>query len=93
MIIEGLLAIILTLAKALFSFINLPNFPSGFMSVVNTGLGYIRTGISFVLSFFDIPTLRICIDIYIALIAFKYAYKFIMFVIGVIGRIKSGAEL
>lgn len=93
MIIEGLLSVILTLAKALFTFIDLPEFPYTFTYFLEQGLGYMRSGISFVLAFFNIALLKVCIDIYIALIAFKYAYKFIMFVIGVIGRIKSGAEL
>lgn len=93
MIIEGILQVILTLAKALFSFINLPSFPQGFKTVLDSAFSYIDSATAFVMVFFDVPVLRICIDIFLSIISFKYAYKFIMWVIGVIGRIKSGAEL
>lgn len=93
MIIQGILSVILTLAKALFSFINLPNFPASITTVLEQAMTYIKSGTSFFLFFVDLTLFKACIRILITLIAFKYAYKFIMFVIGVIGRIKSGVEL
>lgn len=93
MIIQGILSVILTLAKALFSFINLPSFPIAITNVLDQAMTYIQSGTSFFLFFVNLTLFKACIRILIALIAFKYAYKFIMFVIGIIGRLKSGVEL
>lgn len=93
MIIEGILTVILTLAKSLFSFINLPQFPEVITNVMDEIMTYIKSGTTFVLFFYNMQVFRACITLVIALISFKYAYKFIMFVVGVIGRIKSGVEL
>lgn len=93
MIITGLLSVILTLAKALFSFINLPSMPDSVVSTFDNALNYIASGAGFVKIFLNMDVFNACMTIFLALLAFKYAYKFIMWVIGVIGRIKSGAEL
>lgn len=93
MIIEGILIVILSLAKALFSFINLPQIPIVLTRYIDQGMEYIYSGTNFVLWFFNITILKACFGIYLSIVTFKYLYKFIMWVIGIIGRIKSGVEL
>lgn len=81
MIIEGLLNLVFTLLKFVFSWLNLPAMPEGLTSSINTFFDLVFGNLS-LLGFFIRPTtLTIVIPILIILINFERIYKFTMWIL------------
>lgn len=81
MIIEGLLNLVFTLLKFVFSWLNLPAMPESLISSINTFFDLVFGNLS-LLGFFIRPTtLTIVIPILIILINFERIYKFTMWIL------------
>ena len=81
MIIETLLNLLVTLIKFVFSWLNLPDFPEEFTSIVNDFLDLIFDNVS-LLGFFIRPTtLQILIPALIVVLNFDKIYHFVMWII------------
>ena len=81
MILESLLNLIKLLLQVVFGWINLPQFPEGLTSSVDTFLDLIFDNLS-LLGFFIRPTtLTIAIPILIILLNFEQVYKLVMFIV------------
>ena len=81
MILEALLNLIKTLLQFVFGWINLPQFPEGLTSSIDSFFSLIFDNLS-LLGFFIRPTtLKIAIPILILLINFEQVYKLTMWII------------
>lgn len=81
MIIEGLLNLIKTLLFAVFSWINLPAFPEGLTTSINTFIDLIFDNIT-LLGFFIRPaTITIIVPALIILLNFEQIYKLTMWIL------------
>lgn len=81
MIVEGLLNLIKTLLFAVFSWINLPSFPEGLTSSINTFIDLIFDNLT-LLGFFIRPaTIKIIIPALIILLNFDNIYKLTMWIL------------
>ena len=81
MIIESLLNLVFSFLKLCFSWLNLPQMPSGLVSSINSFLDLIFDNLS-LLGFFIRPaTLTIAIPLLIILINFESVYKFTMWIL------------
>lgn len=80
-----ILEAIFTLIKYLISFVfallpNIPNVPTEVQSVVSEYISLITNNCSFASFFLDVSYVKILLTILIALIGFREAYKFIMWI-------------
>ena len=81
MIIEGLLNLIKTLLFAVFSWINLPAFPEGLTTSINTFIDLIFDNLT-LLSFFIRPaTIAIIVPALVILLNFDQVYKLTMWIL------------
>lgn len=81
MIIEALLNLIFTVLKFAFSWINLPDFPTGLTSSIDTFLSFIFDNLT-ILGFFIRPlTISIVVPVLIIVLNFDYVYKFTMWIL------------
>lgn len=81
MIIELILNVFMVVIKAVFSWINLPDFPSEITSGITSFFDFLFNNISF-LGFFIRPvTIKIVIPILLILINFERIYHFVLFIL------------
>lgn len=81
MIIKGLLELIFSLLKIVFSPVSLPKLPSSVNSYLNQFIGWILGGYNFLCSFIDMNTVKALIPIVIVIANLDKVWSFIMFIL------------
>lgn len=81
MIISSILDLFKGLLQIVFGFINLPAFPEGFTSAINTVLDIIFGSLNLLAFFIRPTTIKIAIPVLIILINFDELYKLTIFIL------------
>lgn len=69
------------LIRAIFSWINLPDFPEAAKTAIDTYMNLIFDNLDFLSFFVNVSTLKIVATVAIALFAFEHIYKIIIWVV------------
>lgn len=81
MIIMGLLDVVFSVLKVLFSWLSLPDMPDEITSVVDGIIGYIVDALPLIWMFFDKNVVTVCLVIALACMNFEKVYDFLMWII------------
>lgn len=81
MIFEGLIALCSGIIKLCFSWINLPAFPEGAKTAIDTYLSLIFDNLGFLGFFVNVGTLKTVALVAVALYGFEHIYKIMMWII------------
>lgn len=81
MIIELLLTVFMTVIKAVFSWINLPDFPPQILNGINTFFDFIFDNCSFLGFFIRPSTIQVVVPIVIIALNFKQIYHFTLWIL------------
>lgn len=73
-LLSGILELLKKLLIWFLSFIDLPNFPDFFDTIMTTIISYISQGMGIIATFVDMDIVRGCLAVFIGLYAFEYAY-------------------
>lgn len=81
MIIELLLNVFLTVIQAVFSWINLPDFPPEILNGINTFFNFIFDNVKFLGFFIRPATIQVVVPIVIIALNFEHIYHFTLWIL------------
>ncbi len=81
MILEAIMTLCTGVIQLLFSWINLPDFPVGAKTAIDTYMSLIFDNLDFLSFFIHVNTLKIVALVAVSLFAFEHIYKIMMWVI------------
>lgn len=81
MIIMGLLNVLFSVLKALFSWLSLPQMPESISGVIDGVLGYITDALPLIWVFFDKTVVGACLVVALACANFDKIYDLLMWVL------------
>lgn len=81
MILEAIMSLCTGIIQLLFSWINLPQFPEGAKTAINTYMSLIFDNLDFLNFFINVNTLKTVALIAVAVYGFEHVYKIMIWVI------------
>lgn len=81
MILEAIMTLCTGVIQLLFSWISLPDFPTGAKIAIDTYMALIFDNLDFLSFFINVNTLKIVALVAVSLFAFEHIYKIMMWVI------------